>query len=75
MSVKKFIFKKRKESSLSVENRNVSIDEKIILEDTNTNNNETNAICTKAEDTQKVSKQVNKQNTPYRDALIRSNCS
>jgi hypothetical protein len=59
----------------TVENRNVSIDKKIILEDTNMNKNETNAICTKTKDTQKVSKQVNEQNTPYRDALIRLNFS
>jgi hypothetical protein len=46
-----------------------------MLEDTNTNNNETNAIRTKMKDTQKVSKQVSKKSTSYRDTLIRSNCS
>jgi hypothetical protein len=58
-----------------VENRNMSAKNEIILEDTNTSNNETNAIRENTKDTKNVSNKVNKQKTPYKDALIRSNFS
>ncbi len=58
-----------------VENRNVSIKEKIILEDTNTCINGNNAIRVKPEKEQEISKQVNDKNMSFKDALIRSNYS
>jgi hypothetical protein len=51
----------------------VSVEKEIILEDTNTNNNETNAIRGNTKDTKNISKETSKQNTPYKDALIKSN--
>jgi hypothetical protein len=53
----------------------MSAKNEIILEDTNTNNNETNAICENTKDTKNVSNKTNKQKTPYKNALIRSNFS
>jgi hypothetical protein len=58
-----------------VENRNVSIKDKVIHEGTNTNKTRNNAIRENKENTQKFSNQVNQEKTSYREALIRSNYS
>jgi hypothetical protein len=67
--------KEQWERAAIVENRNVSIKDKVIHEGTNTNKTRNNAIRENKENTQKFSNQVNQEKTSYREALIRSNYS